>query len=77
MNTHPYRRNHGFTMIELMVIVAVDGILVAVGVPSFNNFLVSSRTSALANDITSAVNLARSGRCQDSCRVNHPVSRNW
>jgi len=60
MSRHPYRRNHGFTMIELMVTLAVFGILVAVGVPSFNNFLVNSRTSAVANDITSAVNLARS-----------------
>lgn len=60
MPVHPYRRSHGFTMIELMVTVAVLGILLAVGVPSFNSFMVNSRTSALANDITSAVNLARS-----------------
>jgi type IV fimbrial biogenesis protein FimT len=55
-----YRRSYGFTMIELMVTLVVLGILLGVGVPSFRLFLVNARTSAVANDITSAINLARS-----------------
>ena len=60
MNRCPYRRSHGFTMIELMVTLVVLGILVGVGIPSFNTIMVNSRTSGLANDLTSAINLARS-----------------
>jgi len=55
-----YRRNHGFTMIELMVTLVVLGILLGVGIPSFNTIMLNSRTSGLANDLTSAINLARS-----------------
>lgn len=60
MTKHSYRRSHGFTMIELMVTLVVLGVLLGVGIPSFNIIMVNSRTSALANDVTSAINLARS-----------------
>lgn len=60
MAEHPYRRSHGFTMIELMVTLTVLGILLGVGIPSFNTIMLNSRTSGLANDFTSAVNVARS-----------------
>ena len=60
MVSYPYRRSHGFTMIELMVTLVVLGVLVGVGIPSFNTIMVNSRTSGLANDLTSAINLARS-----------------
>lgn len=60
MADYPYRRSHGFTMIELMVTLVLLGILVGVGIPSFNVIMVNSRTSGLANDLTSAINLARS-----------------
>lgn len=69
MKIRPYRRSHGFTMIELMVTLAVFGILLAVGVPSFNNFMVNARTSALTNDFTSAVNLARSEAVKRATQV--------
>ena len=49
----------GFTLIELMMTLVVLAILLTVGVPSFNQILLNSRTAALANDLTSAVNLAR------------------
>jgi type IV fimbrial biogenesis protein FimT len=55
-----YRRSYGFTMIELMVTLVVLGILLGIGVPSFRVILLNARTSAVANDITSAINLARS-----------------
>ncbi|TCO76309.1 GspH/FimT family pseudopilin [Chromatocurvus halotolerans] len=60
MAEHPYRRSHGFTMIELMVTLVVLGILLGVGIPSFNAIMLNSRTSGVANDLTSAINLARS-----------------
>ncbi|TVQ74654.1 MAG: prepilin-type N-terminal cleavage/methylation domain-containing protein [Oceanospirillales bacterium] len=50
----------GVTLIELMVAIAVMSILLTIGVPSFNNFVQNSRSTALANELVTTLNLARS-----------------
>ena len=37
------QRPRGFTLIELMIVVAIVGILATIAFPSFNNYLVKSR----------------------------------
>jgi len=50
----------GFTVIELIVTMAVASVLLAVAVPSFNQMIVSGRLTAQSNDMLAAINLARS-----------------
>lgn len=52
--------SRGFTLTELLITVVVLGILVAMGVPSFNNFLLDSRRTGTLNEFVAALNLARS-----------------
>jgi len=54
------RLSKGFTMIELMVTIAVVAILAAIAFPSFQQTLRSSRVSAANNEVIGLVNLARS-----------------
>lgn len=53
-------RAAGFTIVELMITVAVASILLAVAIPSFNQMIVSGRLTAQANEMVAALTLARS-----------------
>lgn len=54
------RIGRGFTLIELMVTVSVLAIVLAVAAPSFSEFVAGQKVKTAANDLTTALILARS-----------------
>lgn len=56
----PLRNSAGFTLIELMVTIAVAGVLLAVATPNLRTFLQNNRLSSAANDILRSFQIARS-----------------
>jgi type IV fimbrial biogenesis protein FimT len=52
-------RNRGFTLLELLVTVAVAAVLLGIGVPSFIDTVRNNQMAASANDLLAAMHLAR------------------
>jgi type IV fimbrial biogenesis protein FimT len=52
-------KSSGFTIIELMIAVAVLSVLLSIAVPSFRQFLVSTRLTSQANQLVSDLAFAR------------------
>jgi type IV fimbrial biogenesis protein FimT len=53
-------RQSGFTLIELMMVVALLAILLTVGMPGFNSFIVKTRISGATNELLGDLSYARS-----------------
>lgn len=53
-------RQRGFTVIELVVAMAVAAILASIALPAFNGFIVQQRLTAMANGFAGAIAYARS-----------------
>jgi len=52
--------NKGFTLIELLVLVGIIGIVVTIGIPNFSQTIARNRLTTYANDLLTAINIARS-----------------
>ena len=63
------RRTAGFTLIELMVVLAIVGILLVLGVPLFTTFVSNSRIRTSAEAFANAVAQART----EAVKLNQPV----
>jgi type IV fimbrial biogenesis protein FimT len=54
-----HSQQQGFTLMELMVALAVAGIILGIAVPNFRDFMRNSRLTSASNDLIASVNLAR------------------
>lgn len=64
------KKEHGFTLIELMVGLIIAAVLLAIGVPSFTNLIVSNRLTTQTNEIIATINFARSEAVKRNRTVN-------
>lgn len=71
--------DNGFSLIELMVVLAIATILLGIGVPAFAAMLRNQRVTTAVNDLFAAIHLARSEAVQRGQRVDLMPSdgNNW
>ncbi len=70
------KKSLGYTLIELMSMLAVVSILVSVGLPMMNVFFDSNRMISNTNDLVAGLNIARSEAIKQQIRVTLCQSAN-
>ncbi len=84
------KSNNGFTLIEIMVTVAIVGIFASIALPSFANLIENNRNNTAANELVSNLLLAKSEALkrsnsvticpstdQATCSPNRDFSTGW
>ena len=72
------RRQSGFTLIELIVVVTISAVLLGIGIPSFREFTATQKVKGAAFDFAAALLLARSEAVKRNATVTMAQSGgNW
>lgn len=64
------KRIQGFTLIELMITLAIAAIVLAIAVPSFKTTILNNKSVALGDEFAQALNFARSEAVKTKKRVS-------
>lgn len=71
-----FKHIRGFTLIELMVTVAVLAIVLGIAVPSFQAQVINNRSQTMGEEFAQALNFARSEAVKNKQRVSICASSN-
>jgi len=68
------RKNEGFTLIELMIVIAIIGILAAIAIPQFSAYRTRSYNAAAEADLRNAATAQEAYYVDNQTYVANPVS---
>lgn len=70
-------RQSGFSLLEVLVTVAIVAILLGIGVPSFQNLMDTNRMAAAVNDLVSGMHAARAEAIKRRANITICASSDW
>lgn len=71
------KRCSGFSVIELMVVVAIIGVLASIAMPSFRNTTATARVKTVASDIHLSLTRARSEAVKRNTNITVNAPSGW
>ncbi len=74
MLTKMMRNNEGFTLIELMIVIAIIGILAAIAIPQFSAYRTRSYNAAAEADLRNAATAQEAYYVDNQHYVNNPAT---
>ncbi|MGB5590681.1 MAG: GspH/FimT family pseudopilin [Gammaproteobacteria bacterium] len=77
MTTMNTKRESGFSMLEVLVTIAIVSILLGIGIPSFQNLMDTNRMAAAVNDFVGAMHAARAEAIKRRANVTVCASSDW
>jgi len=79
MRAHSHKRSTGFTLTEVLAVVAILGLLATIGLPSMRDLIASSRLRGVASDLYGSLIFARSEAIKRNGSVDiiPTVASNW
>ena len=71
------RRSAGFTLYELMLVIAIAAVMIGLAIPNMQQFVWNNRMTAAANDVLTAVYRARSESVKRHTQTILCFSADW